>query len=418
MNSAKYFHELGAQIERAFRAIDWDESRFPDLALEALERNPAHRNVRPVDVLSEVAEGAALPAQAADRSTFGEPPLTVFARTSFVIDVYFWFDGSTSTHEHSFCGAFQVLGGSSLHAIRRFECKRRVNSRFLLGDVRTERCEVLDVGDTRRILPGRAFAHALFHLDSPSTTVVIRTRGNPDAMPQYTYAPPHIAFDPFFKPRSRELQLEALHALERFDRERYWAALDAALEQSTLDEAFPLLRAHAAHCLAATGSLEGDEFQGRIVACAKRHPTADVDILVRCLHEECRVIDLVRCREHARGIEERFVLATLLNSHNRAQVVDFMRVRYPTEKPADAFMRGFAALVKVPEGGGEPPLGLELGEDAMTVCRLLLEGVAVEDLPRRLLETRPVAVTEKHRAEIDRFLKQLLAIPALGVLAR
>jgi hypothetical protein len=417
MNGAKYFHELGSQIEQAFRAIDWDESRFPDLALEALERNPAHRNVRPVDLLSEVAVRAALPTQAADDSRFGEPPITVFARTSFVIDVYFWFDGSTSTHEHAFCGAFQVLGGSSLHAIRRFECKRRVNSRFLLGDVRTERCEVLNVGDTRRILPGRAFAHALFHLDTPSTTVVIRTRENPDAMPQYRYEPPHVALDSFFKPRSRELQLEALHALERFDRERYWAALDAALEQSTLDEAFQLLSAHATRCLRATGSLEGDDFHGRIVACAKRHPTADVDILVRCLHEQCRRIELLECRTHARGIEERFVLATLLNSHHRAQVIDFMRSRYPTEKPADAFMRGFATLVKVPKEGGEPPLGLELSEDAITACRLLLEGVAVEDLARCLLETRAVVVTEKHRAETDRFLKQLLAMPALRVLA-
>jgi len=418
MACAGYFDELGSRIERAFRAIGHDEEGFPDLAHEALERAPAHRSIRPVDLLHEVAAGGALPGQLVDRSTFGEPPLTVFASSRFVIDVYFWFGATTTTHEHGFCGAFQVLSGSSLHATRRFACTRRVNSRFLLGDVRTDRCEVLHVGDTRRILPGRRFAHALFHLDSPSTTVVVRTRSNPDANPQYQYAPPHVAFDPFYRTRARELQHEALDALAQVDESSYLSALDAALADSTLEEAFFLLDAHTARCMETAGSLEGPELQGRRAVCESRHGKADVDALLRCVKEACRTRDLMESRKQTRDADERFVLAALLNAHDRGQLLEFVRGRYPTESPADAFMRAFSRMTKPAEDGRDNVLGVELGDDALTCIRFLLEGVAPADLARRLLEARAAGkANARHDAAIERFLGDLLRIPALGVLA-
>ncbi|AKV03785.1 hypothetical protein AKJ09_10448 [Labilithrix luteola] len=417
MSAAVFFEELGVRIERAFRAVDYDETRFPDIAHEALERTPAYLSVRPVELLHDVASGGKLPAQLTDKSTFGEPPLTLFATARFVVDVYFWFDATTSTHEHGFCGAFQVLGGSSLHAIRRFECTRRVNSRFLLGQVYTERCEVLEVGDTRRILPGREFAHALFHLEAPSTTVVVRTRSNPDAAPQYEYLAPHVAFDPFYKPRARDLQLEALESLARVDTECYLDAVDRALTNATLEDTFFLLDSHARWCMEELGSLRGPEFESRRGVCESRHGKADVDKLLRSIDEICRGRDLALSRKGTTDVGERFVLAALLNAHDRGQVLEFLRSRYPDQPAVDTFMRGFVGMAKRTEDGSENTLGVELGENAMAAIRLLLEGVPRNELARRLVH-RSADVTAAQEAAVERFLQDLLLVPALSVLAR
>ncbi|MFN2514442.1 MAG: hypothetical protein ABR568_23900, partial [Pyrinomonadaceae bacterium] len=56
---------------------------------------------------------ASLPHQYDVEGRFGNPPITLFAGPRFHIDVYYWLDGTTSIHQHSFTGAFQVLLGSS-----------------------------------------------------------------------------------------------------------------------------------------------------------------------------------------------------------------------------------------------------------------------------------------------------------------
>ena len=60
-------------------------------------------------------------------------------------------------------------------------------------------CELLHAGDTRTIHAGSNFIHALFHLDRPSISIVLRTRVEADVGPQYDYMPPFIAINRFEK---------------------------------------------------------------------------------------------------------------------------------------------------------------------------------------------------------------------------
>jgi hypothetical protein len=112
-------------------------------------------------------------------------PSPCFAVRGF-ISISISLDGVTSVHQHSFCGAFQVFLGSSIHSQFNFEENQTINPTFHRQIILRE-VELLSEGDIRRIMPGSQYIHSLFHLDRPSATVIIRTYKTPDRQPQYEY---------------------------------------------------------------------------------------------------------------------------------------------------------------------------------------------------------------------------------------
>ncbi|MEW6208326.1 MAG: hypothetical protein AB1631_08155, partial [Acidobacteriota bacterium] len=208
----RFFEELGSIVEQRWRAANYGEESFPEIAALALaETNPSER-VDPLDIVRWVQGATSLPPQADIEAKFGNPPLTLFAGPRFHIDVYFWLDGTTSIHQHAFSGAFQVLAGSSIHSRYLFARNRQINDHFSVGQVIYDTSELLAKGDIRPILPGDQFIHSLFHLDRPSATVVVRTYQTTSALPQFNYLKPGLAIDPFFKEESavRKVQCAAL----------------------------------------------------------------------------------------------------------------------------------------------------------------------------------------------------------------
>ena len=89
-----------------------------------------------------------------------------------------------------------MLEGSSLHSLFEFEDARSVTSRFRIGNLRWRETHLLETGATIPIVSGPTCIHSLFHLETPSVSVVIRTHSDPDCGPQFTYLPPHLAVDP------------------------------------------------------------------------------------------------------------------------------------------------------------------------------------------------------------------------------
>src|SRR5262249_17465041 len=143
---------------------------------------------------------------------FGQPPLNVYVNERFSIEVLFWLDGTPAIHEHAFAGAFHVLAGASIHSQYAFDLHERVSRRLLLGDLRLRGVEQLGQGDTRPIRPGPQFIHAVFHLDRPSVTVVVRTPSKKELLPQYSYCKPSAAYAHFElgEQMTRQLQLLAM----------------------------------------------------------------------------------------------------------------------------------------------------------------------------------------------------------------
>ena len=161
------FQQLGAEIESLWLAQNYSEEALPAIAADALKRADLPSKLSAWDVVDWSLKQTRLPPQHDVHGKFGDPPITIYAGSRFNIDLYFWFEGTTAIHQHGFCGAFQVLLGSSIHSWYEFDLREKVNTFFEIGDIRLKVCEILEVGDVQEIWGGRQYIHSLFHLDRP-----------------------------------------------------------------------------------------------------------------------------------------------------------------------------------------------------------------------------------------------------------
>jgi hypothetical protein len=142
----KLINLLGQDIEEEWRSVEYDESRLPDIASKALRNASLDKKITAWNIVEWVVSQSVLPEQRDLRAQFGDPPITVFNAPRFHIDVYFWLEGTTTIHRHAFCGAFQVLEGSSIHGHYSFDTKEQVNSFTKTGDLSLVSCKVLETG--------------------------------------------------------------------------------------------------------------------------------------------------------------------------------------------------------------------------------------------------------------------------------
>ena len=181
------FQKLGAEVEQLWRDENYDETVFPAIAANALEEANLPGKISAWEVIEWTLGQTVLPEQRDVRGSFGDPPITLYNSPRFHIDVYFWLEGTTAIHQHAFCGAFQVMHGSSIHSHYEFELRERINIFAELGEMNLKTVEYLEVGKVRQIAAGRQYIHGLFHLDQPSATIVVRTSRSPMNLPQFSY---------------------------------------------------------------------------------------------------------------------------------------------------------------------------------------------------------------------------------------
>jgi hypothetical protein len=354
---SKLFAEMGARIERRWRGHDYDERAFPSIAAEALVETPPARQVAYADLVEELLFDPQMPPQPAELS-FGQPPITVFSHPRFYIEVLCWMDATTSIHQHAFSGAFHVLAGSSVHSRYEFALRERINLHFLLGDLRVAGCELLRAGDTRPIAAGREFIHALFHLDRPSISVVVRTRGEADAGPQYDYLPPHVALDGFEKNPIDAQREQLLRMLLASDREQFDRIVDRSLAQAELPAVFRVLRFVHERVVSRPYELDAEYLQRRADRARERFG-GRVDLLLDSASASTRVHDLALRRADVTHPDHRFFLALLLNLPDRARIQRLIAQRYPGE-PSALVRRWLRELTRPGPGGGLSLLDVEL----------------------------------------------------------
>src|SRR5580700_10458801 len=189
-----FFKELGETVLERWKRENLSLAKFPEIARSALEGQPPAGKVKLPVLIRDFLLSEEQPVQT--DSPFGEPELVVYSHPRFYIQLLFWMEGTTAIHQHEFSGAFHVMHGSSIHAHYEFEKARSVTPYLRVGNVRMKKIELLEAGRTVPIVSGPQAIHSLFHLDSPSVTVVVRTHHDPGTGPQFNYLPPHIAIDP------------------------------------------------------------------------------------------------------------------------------------------------------------------------------------------------------------------------------
>jgi hypothetical protein len=384
----KFFNELGALIEQRWRDQNYDKAAFPDIAATALDAMPPHQHLEVWEIIRWAHTSPQLPRQMDVEGRFGDPPITLFAGPRFYIDIYFWLDGTTTIHQHAFSGAFQLIKGSSLHSLYEFKEEVQINEHLALGEVRFNNVELLEVGQTRKILSGRRFIHSLFHLDRPSATITVRTQGDIQAQPQWDYLKPYLARDPFFREEaaSKKLQsLALLFGMKHPEIDRFVGDLLGASDFQTavaiLDLAYKQFAGDAFEQAFQMRKNEG-RFQAFLELARKRHGQR-VDLLPPVFDELKRQEGIIQRRQFLTGAEHRFFLALLLNVPQKRLILDLVKERFPKREALETIGEWLTELSTTKVFGSSEPnvLGIEdFDEESLFVFQKMIAGLSSEQI--------------------------------------
>lgn len=411
------FAELGALVESRWREKNYNEDLFPDIAALALLESDLAARVDPWEIIRWVHTTPELPRQQDRQGRFGNPPITVFVGPRFYIDVYYWLDGTTSIHQHSFSGAFQVLLGSSVHSSYRFKKDREINPYFLLGRVALRNVSLLTKGNIKEIRPGQNFIHSLFHLERPSATITVRSNHAAHDPIQYSYLKPYIAFDPFFEEDSLSKKVQTvflLLSMKHPDADRFIADL---LDESDFQTSFFIL--NTAFDFLANDELEQlfqqskslDRFHSILERAQLKHGEL-IGLLPPVFEEKQRQADITKRRGMIEGEDHRFFLALLLNVPERTMVMDLIKQKYPNADPVDLAVGWIKEMAAIKIFGSREPnvLGLmDFETSDLVVFEALLRGLPDEQI--RLQAAAKQSDPRNPRLDVEELMKRIKASP-------
>lgn len=373
------FQKLGEQIEVAWRARNYNEEEFPAIAADALREAGLPEKVTAWDVLAWTMAQTVLPEQKDPQAKFGDPPITLYTAPRFHIDVYFWFEGTTAIHQHAFCGAFQVLHGSSIHSWYEWTPRETINTFTVTGDISLKVCELLEIGDVQQILAGKSYIHSLFHLDHPSVTIVVRTDKSPMYLPQYAYYKPHLAIDPFYEHIATTKKMQSIAALYRARHPETDDRIAALLEASDFQTTFLILS--QVHFLLRSAGIDqifglarpDERFKNFLDVARRRHGELAAVLPPIFAHRE-RQDEIVRRRGVVSNTEHRFFLALLLNVEGRERIFALIKSRFPDADPIEKVLDWVFEMSETRIFGANPPNALGIA-DFDQFDLLLLENI-------------------------------------------
>jgi hypothetical protein len=391
------FQKVGKELEELWRAQNYNEAVFPALAAEALKKAHLPSKVTPWEVVEWTLAQTELPRQKDLQGRFGEPPITLFVAPRFHIDVYFWFEGTTAIHQHAFCGAFQVLEGSSIHSWYEFEKCDAINSFTEIGAMSLKVCELLEVGAVQEIRPGRQYIHSLFHLDHPSVTIVVRTDKSPLFLPQFEYRKPNLAIDSFYEdePTTKKLQtIGALFRAERPEAERIVNEILALCDFQTTFLVLSTVRSWlGANQLNQIFNISSPQnrFDSFLDVARNRHGERG-EALAYVFARMDRTDEIVRRRSFVTNAQHRFFLALLLNVDGKENIFALIKQRYPDVDPVEKVLDWVFELseTRVMAANSSNALGID-GFDAfdLYVFENLLRDKSTEEMKESIKADYP-----------------------------
>jgi hypothetical protein len=337
-----FFRDLGRSVLERWKRKNFSLAEFPKIARETLEEKPPSDHVDLSVLMREFLLRDDQPPQT--QSGFGQPELVAFDHPRFYVQLLFWLDGTTAIHQHEFSGAFHVLHGSSIHARYEFDHPRPVTPYFCLGVVRSKSIELLETGRTVSIVSGRSGIHSLFHLDTPSVTVVVRTQHDPGTGPQFNYLPPHIAIDPVHDDSVTLRRRQLLAVLEQTNDPAYPKLVREMIGELDLERGFFILQ-ESMEYLRDIG-----EWKSVLRVFRKKHGSLAAGVVPTL--EECVRRDLIKnFRSTTTDPEHRFFLALLMNVPARGHLLKLVAQRIPNVNPVETVLRWAEELAEVSECG-------------------------------------------------------------------
>ena len=336
-----YFSELGGLVYERWKKLNFAPEAFPEIATAVLVERPPSDQIQLPELIHDFLLDDAQPMQST--SGFGQPELIVYDTSSFYIQVLFWMEGTTDIHQHGFSGAFHVLEGSSLHSLFEFEDARSVTSRFRIGNLRWRETHLLESGATIPIVSGASCIHSLFHLETPSVSVVIRTHSDPDCGPQFTYLPPHLAVDPVHHDGLTLRRKQLLDLLEQTGDPEYPDKVIEMIRELDFERGFFILQNGIAP-LRELGAWE-EVWE----AFAEKHSQL-ADVIPPSLEEIIRRDRIAAMRGMIRDPDHRFFLALMLNVEDRTSFLEIVKKRY-SGAPIDKILQWGEELLQATDLG-------------------------------------------------------------------
>jgi hypothetical protein len=369
----RIFQEVGRQVEALWRDRNHNEEDFAGIATEVLTRAEIP-NRESLDTFYDwMMEDGDFPHQTFYGGFGWEPQITLFNNQRFSIEMLFWLDGTTTIHQHQFEGAFQVFAGSSIHSDYAFEKTDRVNGHLLLGHLRVTRCEMLRKGDIRLIKSGERFLHALFHLDSPSVSLLIRTPPNLEMIPAFSYFLPGIAINyaPYDEPKLAR-QLKVLKVVAKTAPSTFLQRLKSFLHGADFYGTVRLLGELGAEVVKA-GALDD-----ALAIASERHGGARASALGPALAEFLRQQSVVNLRRTITDAEHRLFAAILLNAPDRLAALRLVSQFDAGSSPVERIMDWTRTLA------AQNKLGVGFDDFKLEVFSGMLAGMAPKEIAARM----------------------------------
>lgn len=370
-----FFRRLGDDITATLG--DSRESVYADLERVALvkliEHDPS-AHISHADLIDYVLGADQLCKQADLDGKFAEPPVSLYNGGHFDISALTWLDGTTSIHQHAFCGAFHVLQGSSIHSRYQFTpwITPQFKQRAIAGDLALINIEVLRPGDTRVIARGETLIHSLFHMIRPSVTIVIRTiTDDPETEVQYDYRWPGLAHDPFHKHAPTIRKLQYLRMLRMLDVDRFQVHLARLLAEADLCLAYALVSEQIL--------ISADVDQAwRLVSLCTRLPDAERALLFKAAHNDLLSRTIIDCRRKLHEPQHRFLLALLLNVFDRTELLRLVKREVAC---ADPIAQVCTWIAEISGNTEQYPnlIGIDFNATALEMLACMFAGMGVND---------------------------------------
>ncbi len=415
------FNQLGAEIEILWREKNYDETHFPEIAAQALRKANLPAQVSAWDVIEWTMQQVVLPEQQDLRGNFGDPPITLYNSPRFHVDVYFWLEGTTAIHQHAFCGAFQVLMGSSIHSWYEFERSESINTFTELGNINLKLCELLSVGDVLAINAGKQYIHGLFHLEQPSATIVVRTHKSPMFLPQFSYYKPFLAIDPFFEEANTTKKMQCVTALIRAKHPRTDEFIADWLRTADFQTTFQILSTLRSYLRSNQVdqlfnlSAPQNRFDAFLDVARERHGER-ANVFPKVFEHIDRTDEIVRRRSYLTNSEHRFFLALLMNVEGRERIFSLIKERFPDSEPLDKVLDWTFDLAQTRVLGEKIPnaLGIvDFDDTDLFILENLLQGKSPDEMERLLKTEYGAANVENLPARIEKIQKSAIFQPLL-----
>ncbi|CAN5654013.1 hypothetical protein BH20ACI4_BH20ACI4_03190 [soil metagenome] len=407
------FQKLGETVEYLWREKNYDETLFPAIAANALREANLPEKLSAWEVIEWTLKQTHLPEQKDVGGKFGDPPITLYNSPRFHVDVYFWLEGTTAIHQHAFCGAFQVLMGSSIHSWFEFETSEKINFFTEIGNLNLKTCDLLSVGDVQEIQAGKPYIHGLFHLDQPSATIVVRTHKSPLHLPQFSYYKPYLAVDPFFEEPDTLKKLQSVSALIRAKHPETDRIISEWLETADFQTTFSILS--NLRSILHSNKLDQmfnpnapvERFEKFMEIARMRHGER-ANIFSKVFEHRENVDQIIKRRSYITDGEQRFFLALLMNVEGKVQTLSLIKERFPDTDPIEKVLDWTFDLAQTRVLGEEVPnaLGIENFDDIdLFVLESLLKDRNAEEMESSLKSDYPnddvteIAETLPERAE-------------------